>query len=124
MKKLSVIEVLMASDAFAEIMQREISVVLGFKIGKILHTLNPIIKSYHLGEEKLLKKYEIKVVNIPDGRRKFTIPPDKREPFLNEMEPLQKLEVEIDIEPIKLSEFEKLEVRGELIYKIQSFIEE
>jgi hypothetical protein len=103
--KLTLKQIVEASPALARLGSEKLPVKMAYTIGRNIQKLKPELENFDKTRDDLIKnRYGVK---NDDGN--FEIPTKNREKFVDEINVLQALEVEIDIWVVKLSELEALQ---------------
>ncbi len=87
-----------------------------FKVVKLLTEIEPQVQNYNIQRNKLLAKYG----DSEDGKT-YLIREDQKENYLKELTDLEKIEVNLKFEKIKISE--NLPMRASDLINIMDFIE-
>ena len=86
---------------------------VSFKIARIVDKLAPDLKNYHKQRQELLEKYGKK--EEKEGKIFYSFEADKAETFTKEIEDLLSLEIDVDFEPINITEIGDMEIEPKLL---------
>ena len=103
--KLTLKQIFEASSALARLGSEKLPVKMAYTIGRNIQKLKPELENFDKIRDDLIKnKYGVK-----NDEGNFEISAKNREKFVDEINVLQALEVEVDIWVVKLSELEALQ---------------
>lgn len=119
-------DVMNAVEAFKFLQEQLLSARVAYKIGKITIALEEEIQSLQSARFNIIKKYGAKDENgqliINDNQ--YTIDPGNIEAANNELQELMDMEINLNVNKIKLDELEKYDITPIKMIALMPFIEE
>ncbi len=103
--KITLQQLLDSKPALEKIAKQDIDIVQSFKLARVIRELNDHFKDYDEQRIALIKK-----LGTEDKDGNFEVKGDAKEEFVNEMEKLFGIEVDLSFEPFKLSEFKGIKI--------------
>ena len=126
MIKVSLNDILNASETFNAIMQQSFKGSLAFKIARLARELNKEMETFNAERQKLLQKYCVKDEN---GELKINdngtvqVEPDKINEFNEEFTSLLETEVEINAEKLPINSIDNFNITPQQILTIEKMFE-
>ncbi len=120
MIKMTLHELIEAQSSLTEVLQMELPVKISYWVAKIAKKLDKELKNYYEQRIKLIQKYGVaieKEIEIEKNGKKvkekqktndWKLLPENEVIFNKEHKELLKVEVKIDMEPVKLNDLEKI----------------
>jgi hypothetical protein len=114
MIKLTVFDVMNSIGALNRIMTKELNATTAYKFARIARRLSDEIESFNKARESTFSRYAGGEEKVPDNKAKE---------FEAEIQELLDVEIELDINKIKPSDFGEAKIRPSDIYALDKFIE-
>ncbi len=105
-----------AVDALNELQQKELPIEESFKVVNIIQQIEPHFNNYSEQREKLMRKY-----GNTEDRINYTIKNVNVAKYLQEIEPLENLDIEIKLEKIKLNK--DISIKAVHLRQLLDFVE-
>lgn len=86
---------------------------VSFKIARLVDKIAPDLKNYYKQKQELLEKYGKQ--EEKEGKVFYSFETDKAETFTKEIEDLLSLEIDVDFEPINITEIGDIEIEPKLL---------
>ena len=116
-EKITLAELINMKPAIQKLVVKELPAKLSYRLAKLVRLLEPEYVSYEETRRKLVEKYGDKT---EDGN--ITVPQDKLEVFMNELNGVLKEEVEFSYIPFSIDEIEKVELSVQDIVSIEKLL--
>jgi len=117
---ITILELLQASEALKQASGKELPSKLSYWLGRLQTKIDSPLKEYEKKKHDLFKKYGDK----DEAKDTLTVPDDKKQVFFIEVSELQKIEEEINFNPIKLELFDGSNFSKEFFILMDKFITE
>jgi len=127
MIKVSLNDILNASETFNVIMQQSFKGSLAFKIARIARELSKEMETFNAERQKLLQKYCVKDENgelKTNDNGTVQVEPDKINEFNDEFSSLLETEVEINAEKLSMDSLDSFDITPQQMISIEKFFEE
>jgi len=105
-----------ATEGLKALQEKDLPVAESFKLLNLVQQADPILKNYGEQRAKLLEKYGETKDNL-----NYSIPQKNVEQYLNEMSPLEDMEINIDFQKIKLNK--NIEIKVVHLQNLLDFVE-
>lgn len=115
--KLKLGELVQAKDGLVQLSQKELPIKSAYKISRILKAASSELENYEEQRTKLIKK-----LGKEEGGN-ISVPPEKKEEFIKELEGLLEVEVDINAEKIDVKEFGNISISPGVLVKLDPFFE-
>lgn len=115
MVTVKVLDIMSSIDTLNRLMTKELSAPTAYKIARLARKLNEEIESFNKAKDSTFSKYA-------EGEEE--VPSDKQEEFEAEINELLNMEVELDIQMIKLKDFGSATVRPSDMFVLDKFIDD
>lgn len=103
-------------EGLRALQNKDLPVAESFKLLNLVHQVDPILNNYGEQRTKLLKKYGETKDNL-----NYIVPPKNVEQYLNEMSPLEDMEVNLNFQKIKLNK--DVEIKAIHLQNLLDFVE-
>lgn len=127
MIKVSLNDILNASETFNTIMQQSFKGSLAFKIARLARELSKEMETFNTERQKLLQKYCVKDENgelKTNDNGTVQVEPDKINEFNEEFSSLLETEVEINAEKLSMDSLDSFDITPQQMISIEKFFEE
>lgn len=127
MIKVSLNDILNASETFNAIMQQSFKGSLAFKIARLARELSKEMETFNTERQKLLQKYCVKDENgelKANDNGTVQVEPDKINEFNEEFSSLLETEVEINAEKLSMDSLDSFDITPQQMISIEKFFEE
>lgn len=127
MIKVSLNDILNASETFNAIMQQSFKGSLAFKIARLARELSKEMETFNAERQKLLQKYCVKDENgelKTNDNGTVQVEPDKINEFNEEFSSLLETEVEINAEKLSMDSLDSFDITPQQMISIEKFFEE
>jgi len=116
-EKISLLELVNMQPTLRKMVTKELPAKLAYRLAKLIKNLETEYTSYEETRKKLVGKYGDK-----EEDNSISVPPDKIDVFMGELNEVLKEEVEITYIPFSLDEIEKIELTVQDIVSIERFL--
>lgn len=127
MIKVSLNDILNASETFNIIMKQSFKGSLAFKIARLARELSKEMETFNVERQKILQKYCVKDENnelkINDNGT-VQVEPDKVNEFNDEFSSLLETEVEINADKLSMDSLDNFDITPQQMILIENFFEE
>ena len=127
MIKVSLNDILNASETFNAIMQQSFKGSLAFKIARLARELSKEMETFNAERQKLLQKYCVKDENgelKTNDNGTVQVEPGKINEFNEEFSSLLETEVEINAEKLSMDSLDSFDITPQQMISIEKFFEE
>lgn len=127
MIKVTLDDILTASNTFSAIMQQSFKGSLAFKIARLARELNKEMETFNEERQKLLQRYCIKDEHgqlEQDENGNVKVAPDKINDFTDEINALLKTEVEVNADKLPMNAMDEFDITPQQMLNLEIFFEE
>ena len=105
MIKLTLGNLLNAREPMAKLLGKELPVKTAYKLSKLVKSINDEFKNFEEQRQNLVKKHG----KEDETTKNFTVPKEKIQSFQDDIGELLKIEVEINKDPIRITELANIQ---------------
>lgn len=108
--------------SLGKLLDQDLPIRMAYRMGKLAKTVREELNEFEEARVKLVEKIGEKVEE--DGKEKISVPKDKMEVFSQELKSLLDEEVDVDFEPIKISDVEDIKLSAIDMANLDKFLTE
>ena len=127
MIRVSLNDILNASDTFSKIMEQSFKGSLAFKIARLARELNKEVETFNTERQKLLDKYCVKTDDgnfDMDENGNIKLKPESIQEFNEEFSALLETEVEVNADKLPMDKIDDFDLTPQQMLVLESFFEE
>lgn len=113
---MKLINIVNSTEALNKLAEKDLPILTSFKITDILFTIEKEINNYNQQKNKLIQKY-----GTTENEINYNFSDENKIKFIQELEELNNLEVDLSIEKIKLPD--DINISASILYSLNNFIE-
>lgn len=128
--KIKMAEIKAIEEPLSKLMTKELNIKIAYRLSKFLKVVGVELQELENNRIRLVRKYGNKVENKDNDPKKknnkgeveFKITPKNEQKFIDEYNELLRLEIEVDFNPILLSELEGIQITTIDMMRLENII--